>query len=429
MAGAGESILVVDDDEAIRELLTRRLAGTGYRTEAAAHGGEALDRLARGGVDLVVLDIMMPGLDGYSVLRRIREQLSPTALPVIMLSAKDKSPDVIEALRAGANDYAVKPIDWAVLEKRIAVHLALREGAGNFVGPYRLHHKLGAGGMGDVFAATEIQSGREVALKVLPRSLSIHDSYIERFWREADFATRVVHKNLVAVYKAGRDGETYYIAMELVRGHNLAQLRKDAPLELSAAVGIVRQVTAALSALHQAGVVHRDIKPENVMVADDGVVKLADFGIAYDMHEASRMTRTGEGVGSITFSAPEQMRGEVSFASDLYSLGCTFYYLLTGVDPFDSRQGVEAVLRQKQRGGPRPSSRAPGLPVAVDALVRRLMHPRPRRRPRSCAELDGELAALLALPRARPPALHRAAWGVVACGVVLTLALAWALLP
>jgi DNA-binding response OmpR family regulator len=417
------NILIVDDDEAIRDLVSRRLAGSGYRVLTAPNGTSALEAIQASPVDLVLLDIMMPELDGYGVLSRLRQRFTATALPVIMLSAKDKSPDVIEALRAGANDYAVKPIDWAVLEKRIAVHLALRSGAGNVVGGYRLDKKIGAGGMGVVFKATEVASGREAAVKILPRSLTIHESYVERFLREAQLAARVEHPNLVRIHGAGRDGETYYIAMELLHGYNLAQLRRHKPLELTTAIGIARQVGAALDALHRAGILHRDIKPENVIVTDQGTVKLTDFGIAHDIREASRMTRTGEGVGSVIYSAPEQMRGNAGFQSDIYSLGGTLYFLLSGIDPFDPSLSVDEVLRQKLR---RPPALAT-VPPSINELIARLMHPKAKKRPSSLGELDALLGAVLEDPYVGADVRSWRRVALVAGSVVITTILAWAL--
>ncbi len=392
------TVMVVDDDPAIRMLVSRRLEHAGYTAVAADSGENALELLQKRNVDLMVLDVMMPGLDGYQVLEHVRARHSQTALPVIMLTARDKGEDVIRALRLGANDYALKPVDFQSLLKRMEVHLSLRGDRGSTLGNYLIQHRVGAGGMGVVYAAVDRRDNRALALKVLPRSLTLDDSYVRRFLREAALAERLDHPNVVRVLDAGRFDETYFIAMELVDGQNLAEIVDKGPLSVKQALGIARQVAAGLLALKEAGILHRDIKPENVLVSKSGVAKITDFGIAREAMSVGRMTEIGVGVGSVLYASPEQMSGVGDYRSDLYSMGCTLFYMLTGSDPFPSNKPVEWIVDHKLNRPPKITDVNAALPVPVAEFVARLMAAKPEKRVQSYEEVDRLLKQLLVHP-------------------------------
>ena len=186
------SILVVDDDEAVRLLLTRRLEKSGFRVITAADGAEAIELLNTEAIDLVLLDTMMPNVNGHEVLKSVRRKHASTPLPIIMITALETGPDVIEALRLGANDYVTKPVDFELLFKRIAVHLALKTGKGYMLGDYRLLERVGAGGMGVVYAAIDVSSGARLAIKILRRAVTTDDQWVLRFLREARLASRLM---------------------------------------------------------------------------------------------------------------------------------------------------------------------------------------------------------------------------------------------
>ncbi len=423
------TVLVVDDDQAIRHLVARRVEQAGYLVVTAETGEQAMETLGRQSVDAVVLDVMMPGIDGFEVLRRVREKHTLVALPVIILSARDKGPDVIEALRLGANDYATKPVDFEVLMKRLATHLSLKTAHGKSLGGYRILHKLGSGGMGVVYAATSVATERPAALKVLPRSMTIDEIFVQRFMREGRLASRVDHPNVVRIYDAGREDETYFIAMELVEGKTVAQIRDEGPMELKLALGITRQIGSALEALKLAGIIHRDIKPENIIVTPDGAAKLMDFGIARDITASSRMTDSGIGVGSVLYASPEQIRGEGDFRSDIYSLGCTLFFMLTGQDPFDPTKSVQWILRRKLTRPPRLTEINKDAPEAVASLVDRMLAPRPERRYQTYAEIQVAVEGML---NGRPSRSHDrrrtlAIAGAIATGVMLVGLALWQL--
>ena len=188
-------------------------------------------------------------------------------------------------------------------------------------GRYRVLHRLGAGGMADVYLAQDEQLDREVALKLLHRRFAEDPGFVERFRREAQAAASLQHPNVVSVFDRGAFEGTYYIAMEYLQGRTLKRLiREEAPLETSRAIDLTIQMLKAARFAHRRGVIHRDLKPHNVIVDDNDHVKVTDFGIA--RAGASDMTETGSIMGTAQYLSPEQAQGHaVSAPSDLYSIG------------------------------------------------------------------------------------------------------------
>jgi len=399
--GQVSTLLVVDDDPAIVHMLQQRLTASGYRVLTAGSGPEALAVIEGRPVDLAISDINMPGMDGFDLLSAIRERRNTGQLPVIMLTARDQASDVIRALRLGANDYATKPMRFEELERRIEAHLALKAVEGQVVRGFQLVRRVGAGATGVICEAVEIATGRSVALKVLRRSYSADSLLVGRFLREAELAARVEHPNVVRTIKAGADGLTHYIVMELVRGFDLAALVASKPLELSAALGITRQIVLALQAMAGVGVTHRDIKPENVLITADGTVKVTDFGIAHDLWRPDRITRTGYGVGTPAYASPQQLRGEPDLATDVYGLGCTLFFMLSSRDPFDTGQPFDALMKDKTRNPRRVTARAPDLARDACRLIEAMIDPSSTSRP-GIAEV---LAAIDAVLAGEPPVL------------------------
>ncbi len=320
----------------------------------------------------------MPEMDGFEVLETLRRDYAITDLPVIMLSAHDDGAEVRRALRLGANDYELKPTDYDLLLRRVATHLSLVSGDGRDMGGFRILGKLGSGGMGSVYRAHQPSTGLDVALKVLPRSITVDDDIANRFVREARLAARFNHGNVVRVLDVGVHDGIHFIVMELVEGRTVRDLADGDPMSARAALAIVRQVAGGLAAMHRDGVIHRDIKPANILVTGDGTAKITDFGIAREARRARRITRRRVGVGNAVYASPEQFEGEGDHRADIYSLGATLYFMLTGEDPFSPELGIDAILRLK-RAGPPKWARA-DVPAPVRALVACMTQPRPRRR-------------------------------------------------
>lgn len=256
---------------------------------------------------------------------------------------------------------------------------------------YRVERTLGGGAIAVVYLAHDEELQRRVAVKILAHQFAADDELRTRFLREAKLASRLSHPNVVQVYDAGEAGDRLFIVMEYVPGSTLADC---GTLPHGEAVRLIRQACSGLQHAHEAGLVHRDIKPANLLLRDDGVVKIADFGIARSA-DATQLTRQGTVLGTAAYLAPEQAAGEtVGPAADIYSLGAVLYELLTGRPPH--LVGSLAELGEAQRAGviTPPRDLAPSVPQAIETAVMRALAREPRFRPESAAELGVELAGL-----------------------------------
>jgi eukaryotic-like serine/threonine-protein kinase len=242
--------------------------------------------------------------------------------------------------------------------------------------------------MATVELAEDTQLGRRVAVKRLSASLAGDELFQERFFREAKMAASLSHPNLVAVYDVGEEDGVPYIVMEYVEGETLAELMaRVRPVPTERAVDLLLQVCAGLENAHAAGLVHRDIKPQNLLVRADGVVKIADFGIARAL-QATQLTQAGTVLGTAAYLAPEQAAGErVTAAADLYSLGAVAYELLSGRTPYEFDSLADLAAKQPQ---PPPPLR--DVPPHVERAVMRALSYRPSDRPRSASEFARALA-------------------------------------
>ncbi len=420
------TILVVDDLPANRDLMARRLERSGFRVLSASSGPEALDLLRQRPVDLVLLDIMMPGMTGIEVLRTLRVSEATRALPVIMVTAKTDSEDVVEALSLGANDYVTKPVDYPVALARIRKELRAREAAAAppppveptnpaqavpgtvLAGRYRLESLIGGGSFGTVFRARHLELDREIAVKILATSAGTDPEALARFRREGISACRVQHPNAVAVLDFGvNPGGVAYLVMELLHGHSLEKELEDrGQIPPHRAVEIAVPVASALAAAHAAGVLHRDVKPSNVFLhqtPQGEVPKILDFGIAKVVGEAAigqNLTVDGSLLGTPAYMAPERFRrGPYGPKSDVYSLGAMLYEMLSGRLPFvpSSADPLALVAMQAEEDPPPLRLRCPDVSPALEGLVRSALNRNPDSRP-SAEELSRRLAFAIADP-------------------------------
>jgi beta-lactam-binding protein with PASTA domain/predicted Ser/Thr protein kinase len=268
---------------------------------------------------------------------------------------------------------------------------------------YEIGGVLGRGGMAEVHRGRDLRLGREVAVKVLRSDLARDPSFQVRFRREAQAAASLNHPAIVAVYDTGEDrsssGATPYIVMEYVEGETLRDvLRREGVLSPERAMNFAADICAALDFSHRNGIVHRDVKPGNVMVTPQGTVKVMDFGIARAVSDsAATMTSTAAVIGTAQYLSPEQARGEsVDARSDVYSVGCLLYELVTGAPPFTGDSPVSVAYQHVREDPKLPSSVNPAIPADLDAILLKALSKNPANRYQSAAEMRNDLLRALA---------------------------------
>jgi eukaryotic-like serine/threonine-protein kinase len=250
------------------------------------------------------------------------------------------------------------------------------------IGPFELGDRLGAGGMGIVYRAVYTKTGVACAIKVLAPDVNDSPQVQLRFEREIAILKKLQHPHIVRYYGGGKFGTQRFYAMELVPGGSLeGVLKQRGRLPWEEALQLTRQIAEALEHAHAAGIIHRDLKPANLLIDPDGKVKLTDFGIARDT-TATALTAAGKTVGTYAYMAPEQIRGKspVDRRTDLYSLGCVLFEMLTGETPFDSDNAGELLVMHLQEEPSRVTSLVPDIPIWVEELVFRLLEKEPEER-------------------------------------------------
>ncbi len=266
---------------------------------------------------------------------------------------------------------------------------------------YEILEEAGNGGMATVFKAKDHVLNRYVAVKVLKDEYTTDSDFIKRFNSEAQSAAGLSHANIVSIYDVGFEEENnlYYIVMELVKGKTLKQIiKKDGVISWKWAVNIAMQIASALEEAHKNGIVHRDIKPHNIIITEDGVAKVTDFGIAKAVSN-STITAFGTTIGSVHYFSPEQAKGGVTDAkSDLYSLGVVMYEMLTGKVPFDADTPVSVALKHMQEEPKEPIEINGDIPTAINQIVVKAMRKDPNERYQTATEMLQDLAKALKDP-------------------------------
>jgi serine/threonine protein kinase/beta-lactam-binding protein with PASTA domain len=263
-------------------------------------------------------------------------------------------------------------------------------------GRYAIVARIASGGMGEVFRARDTVLARDVAIKVLHRSLAGDQAFVDRFRTEARAAAGLSHTNIVAVFDWGSVDGIYYMVMEYVRGQSVRALaNRQGRLEPAQTAEIVRQTLQALDHAHRQGIVHRDIKPENMLVTTEGVVKVADFGLAR-AYADGRQTQAGTVTGTVQYLAPEQIRGEPADPrSDLYSLGIVSYELLTGKLPFTGETAMSIAYKHLSGRVPMPSATVPSISAELDGFVASATDRDREMRPESAVAMRHDLEAIV----------------------------------
>src|SRR5882672_7010052 len=264
-----------------------------------------------------------------------------------------------------------------------------------YIGKYRVKGELGRGGMGAVYLAEQPGLGREVAIKELIQSAAADPVALKRFLQEAQVMARTSHPNLVQVHDIELMGDANYIVLEFIRGKSLRDLLNQGPIPLPQVFAIMHGVLQALDYAHKRAIVHRDMKPENVLLSEDGMVKVADFGIARltdDSGVGGTATKTGTTVGTPQYMSPEQVASsKVDGRSDLYSAGIMFYELVVGQPPFTASEadGPFTLMAKHVQAPPKPPSvHRPGLDMALEEVILKSLSKRPEDRYQTGQEFD-----------------------------------------
>ncbi len=269
---------------------------------------------------------------------------------------------------------------------------------------YQIIKSIGEGGMANVYLAYDTILDRNVAVKVLRGDLATDEKFVRRFQREALSASSLSHPNIVEVYDVGEDNNQYYIVMEYIEGKHLKELlKKRGKLTLSEVIDIMLQITDGMSVAHDAYIIHRDIKPQNIMIQENGVVKITDFGIAMAMN-ATQLTQTNSVMGSVHYLPPEQANGKGStLQSDIYSMGILMYELLTGKLPYKGDNAVEIALKHLKESLPSIKEDLPDLPQSIENIIIRASSKNPKNRYADAREMHEDLLTCLDDSRKNEP--------------------------
>jgi serine/threonine protein kinase len=286
--------------------------------------------------------------------------------------------------------------------------MALKEPATTLgtLGNYDLLNKLGEGSMGTVYKACHWTTREVVAIKVMPANIARKPMLLKRFEQEFRIANRVDHPNVVRVLEYNGHEAEPYLVMEFVDGVSLGdRLERERRLTEGEALRLIVQVAEGLHHSHQLGLLHRDVKPDNILVTQGGTAKLTDLGLAKEMDAAAELTRTGTGLGTPNFMAPEQFRDakNADVRCDVYSLAATLYQMVTGELPFGTGDPVRILMGKMSNGLTPPRKLVPSLSERIERAMLRGMDPEPERRHASCQEfVDDLLGRLAKAPAPRP---------------------------
>jgi len=388
-----KKILVIEDDLALLETLKSFLETENFEVITAADGEKGLEEASREIVDLIVLDLGLPRIDGFEVCRRIRAQGNMT--PVIMLSGEKKDElDKATGLDVGADDYVVKPFGIKEFLSRInavlrrtkpkveerresyvptrtleIIPITLKKGS-TIAGRYEVLEELGSGGMGRVFRVADKKIGEEVALKVLNPAVAADKKTIERFRNELKIARKIAQRNVCRMFDLSDEKGMLYITMEYVPGEDLKSLLiKTGQLAVEKTISIARQVCEGLAEAHGMGVVHRDLKPQNIMIDKEGKARIMDFGIARSLRRKG-ITEDGTIVGTPEYMSPEQVEGkETDQRSDIYSFGVILYEMMAGKVPFEGDSTLDVALMHKTEFPRDPREINPQIPEGMSRLI------------------------------------------------------------
>jgi serine/threonine-protein kinase len=478
-------ILLVDDDATNLDVLRQTLAGPNYRLFVALSGEDALKVARRAKPLIILLDVVMPGIDGYETCRRLKEDPETRDAAVIFVSALSDPKDKVRGFEAGAVDFITKPVQAEEVIARVNTHLTIQRllrrqveaGApaaqpephdddatglrvaearkpgvsvfrtGDVVAfRFRIVRYLAKGGMGELYEAEDLELRERIALKTILSHISADERSILMFKREVHLARQVTHPNVCRIYDVFRHRyaasadrraeEVVFLSMELLGGETLAdKLQRDGRFSTTVILPIVRQMAAGLTAAHRVGVVHRDFKSHNVMLVkptsaeEEMRVVVTDFGLAWrSAHDEGTglslsLSTEGEISGTPAYMAPEQVEGgPVTPATDVYALGVVLYEMVTGTWPFLGENPLKVATKRLHEAPPSPRVRVPDLDPLWEATILRCLARRPEERFASPGEVVSALEGGLAQPAVTPPGRPKWTGAVWSALVVVILA-------
>ena len=271
---------------------------------------------------------------------------------------------------------------------------------------YEIVRNIGEGGMANVYLAIDTILNRKVAVKILRGDLATDEKFVRKFQREASAASNLDHPNIVGIYDVGEDDGNYYIVMEYVEGRTLKSLiKRRGALTLAEVIDIMTQLTSGIEHAHEKGIIHRDIKPQNVLILDDGLVKIADFGIAQALN-SNELTQTNSVMGSVHYLPPEQANGTGStYKSDIYSLGILMFELLIGKVPFKGENAVEIAIKQMKDPIPSVCDLNENIPQSVENIILKATAKNPKNRYDTVEEMKYDIKTCLDEDRKNEPKL------------------------
>ncbi len=360
-------VLVSDDDPQVLRLVGLILERAGHEVIMTSVARDVLDLAPQGGIDAIVLDVVMPEVSGLELLEQLRQDPTTANIPVLMLSGLGAGADRVRGLSQGADDYLVKPFEPDELVLRIERLIAWRQRQGpgtprlvgefalgvpnsskRHFGRYEVLGKIGEGSMGTVYCGWDPRLERKVALKCVPLSESSlgtqRQELLTLLRHEAVLIAKFSHPNIVAIYDMGDAEGSAFVAMELIDGVSMAHYLKVRERIIAGhLIPIAVEIISGLIAAHAHGVIHRDVKPSNVLLGRDGSVKVTDFGLAYVMSGAK--TDSTQLYGTPGYVPPEALADEpYTKAGDLFGFGATLYQALSGRHPLAGANLRETIL-------------------------------------------------------------------------------------
>lgn len=392
---AHPKILVVDDDEYVRIFLKEVLEQQYYEVDTCCDCQEAIEKLKIFSYHLILSDINLPGMSGNDLLSLCREKYKSTE--IILITGEPDLEDAVKTVKQGAFDYLSKPITPERLCERVNAALKHNYNKQNMSSnelnsphnSYSVVRTLGAGNMGVVLLVKKDE--QYFAMKILRRENydPKHHLKVQRFIREAEILSQIDHPNVIKIFEYGvsEDEEIPYIVMEFIPGRPLNHHMRSNNFTLDQILSIIRQIAQALAIVHEFGVIHRDVKPGNIILTDDMVLKLTDFGIA--RIDTSELTITREILGSPAYMSPEAFENSVrsDARSDIFSLGVIAYELLTGVKPFHGETIGEMMNAIKFQRPIEPLKINSSIPPGLQDILAKMLAKKPEERFSSAAEI------------------------------------------